>query len=73
MSWEIWDLSVDDVEHVLKNVVQFQLLMKGKNASIMVNLLHMGSLTIHGLRNVLELFSLLKGRKKLLTGREHDM
>ena len=30
MSWEIWDLLVDDVEHVFKNVVQFQYLRKLK-------------------------------------------
>ena len=40
---KIWDLSVGDVEHVLKNVVQFLLLMKGKNASIVENLVLMGA------------------------------
>ena len=43
MSWEIWDLLLGDVEHVLKNVVQFLLLMKGKNASIVENLVLMGA------------------------------
>jgi hypothetical protein len=73
VSWEIWDPSVDDMEHVLKNVVQFQLLMKTKKASIEEKLLNMGSLTIQGLRNVLKLFSLMKGRKNLLIGSEHGM
>ena len=40
VSWEIWDLLVGDVEHILKNVVQ---LMKGKNASIVENLVLMGA------------------------------
>ena len=69
----IWDLLVGDVEHVLKNVIQFWLLMKGKNALIVENLVHMGAWPVQGLKKVLEIFLLMKGRKKLLTESEHDM